>query len=962
MSEAGHASEHRLTPSDLVLLHADRFAPLPPGSTGWWARLSFEISFFFPFALALFFCAAIGVATWRDGDADDRTVPLVAAVVAVALIVGSAWGRRRRPASIGMLPAQVCFPLLGERAALREPLVTALVATALLASEQAGELRLELSDGGLQALPAGAPSPWPADSLEGRLRRERPASVAALVAAWLADGSHFPWDRALRLAEQGLVARGVARLVRAGDSLRAGLDSQGAALARAIDSSASRELLDACRRQSPAVWQALREAVEQGVQSRLVEPRWEQRGNVMVPVYDHAEAPTWLLDAPPAAVPGPAARPEPAPVPPRPMTLRTSLALASALVVATVVRLRFFGDGAWHGAPLAGAAIGAVAYGIGLAWHASRKLAARAASGAGTPVPAPAPAGADVAAPADAAAEPVRSPPADLAGAVTVGALFALLGALFGRGWMIALLVLLGLAGAMQWSARRAPQVAAVARAIEARLRALGGASDAAPREARFDVDTAETQAHGQPWPIPLRVHAATALPVPDAAALDLLHRTVQRRLELSRLYRQGLVVFIVGYSSIALLFWLAGPQPFARADDGLPADLPVALAVAWAATAAALLQAFKSRAQRLPSVARGANDGGDGPPRPAWLVPGLTLWRAFALVHIPLACATLAAPPLGARRAGVAALALAFLAAHWLWMQRALARIAARHPVPEPLRLVLLRVFGSPSFHDLIELVAPWRRVGIVSHLEGFDTVGERSDVRAAVRAGRIDEVLVKTKEEVTRELAAISTKPDDCLLFGRHAFQCTEATWRLAIRAMLDQADAVVMDLSSLSPTNQGCAWELGLLLDRVPLSRVTLLVNDSTDMACLQDILDAAARRIAATSANRDDPAAAWNLVRIGGLSARLPRESWYDWQRRIDVRLDPLLLTARLLATAQPPRAGAGAGTGMGTGTGTVPRPRAARPRAPAWARQALLPSAVLFGLSAAAAAAAQLRIA
>jgi hypothetical protein len=126
-------------------------------------------------------------------------------------------------------------------------------------------------------------------------------------------------------------------------------------------------------------------------------------------------------------------------------------------------------------------------------------------------------------------------------------------------------------------------------------------------------------------------------------------------------------------------------------------------------------------------------------------------------------------------------------------------------------------------------------------------------------VKAGRIEDILVETKGQVERELSALSLKPDDELLFERQAFQCTDTTWQLAVRGMMDGADAVAMDLSSLSPTNQGRAWEIGQLLDRAPLSRVTLLVNDSTDLQCLQTILDAAARRVSAKSPNREDPKA-------------------------------------------------------------------------------------------------------
>jgi hypothetical protein len=226
--------------------------------------------------------------------------------------------------------------------------------------------------------------------------------------------------------------------------------------------------------------------------------------------------------------------------------------------------------------------------------------------------------------------------------------------------------------------------------------------------------------------------------------------------------------------------------------------------------------------------------------------------------------------------------------------------------PVPRPRRLVMLRVFGSPSFDDLVTLIGPWQTVGLIEHLEGFDTVGTRSDVQAAVESGQVDRILAKDLAEVQEQLAGASIEPDRALRFRRHAFQCTNATWRQAILAMLDRADAVLMDLSSLSVERQGCAWELGQLLNRVPLAKVSLLVNDSTDLECLRSILNDAAEHMPSDSPNCSDPPPTWQLIRIGGLQARLPSESFYEWKRRLDVRLDPMLLARWLLSTASTPR--------------------------------------------------------
>ena len=115
----------------------------------------------------------------------------------------------------------------------------------------------------------------------------------------------------------------------------------------------------------------------------------------------------------------------------------------------------------------------------------------------------------------------------------------------------------------------------------------------------------------------------------------------------------------------------------------------------------------------------------------------------------------------------------------------------------------------------------------------------------------------------------------------------------WRGAIQLMLDRADAVLMDLSNLSDRNQGCAWDLGQLLDRVPLSQLTLLVNDSTDLVCLPRIMRAGDVPELSQSEQSRDRTAARSHRRT---AARQPKESFFEWRRRQDNRLDPIQLTA------------------------------------------------------------------
>jgi hypothetical protein len=231
------------------------------------------------------------------------------------------------------------------------------------------------------------------------------------------------------------------------------------------------------------------------------------------------------------------------------------------------------------------------------------------------------------------------------------------------------------------------------------------------------------------------------------------------------------------------------------------------------------------------------------------------------------------------------------------------------RWPLPQPRRLVLLRVFGAPSYEDLMSLVQPWFRVGDVAHLDGADSVGQREEVLVALEAGKVDDVLVKSEAEALARAQAWSREPDEQLLYRRHVEQCTARSWQIMVSHLLDSGQAVLMDLSGLGPANKGCDWELGQLLNRVPLERVTLLVDQSTDFDVLHSILAQAEAGIDAASPNagRRQP---WQALQVGGQSQRRGDESHAEWLRRMDARLDAEALAAWLYRRALPDAAGAG----------------------------------------------------
>ena len=215
----------------------------------------------------------------------------------------------------------------------------------------------------------------------------------------------------------------------------------------------------------------------------------------------------------------------------------------------------------------------------------------------------------------------------------------------------------------------------------------------------------------------------------------------------------------------------------------------------------------------------------------------------------------------------------------------------------PLPPRLLMLRVFGSPAIENLLELTKPWEEFGVITHLAGPGTVGENIRDVLKVAIGRVDDAITENDQELDEAFARIGARKK-----GRDSLQCTDATWKRAIDRMLADASAVLMDLSSMSRAHQGCAYELGLLLDRLPLGRVTLLVNDDSDIDFLREILERAWLQIDERSPNRNESGLTWRAIRIGGLAARRTDENVYEWERRLRHRLRPIQLVGFLMSSA------------------------------------------------------------
>ena len=171
---------------------------------------------------------------------------------------------------------------------------------------------------------------------------------------------------------------------------------------------------------------------------------------------------------------------------------------------------------------------------------------------------------------------------------------------------------------------------------------------------------------------------------------------------------------------------------------------------------------------------------------------------------------------------------------------------------------LLLLRVFslGPRSLRLFDALAKHWLRAGPMVLIAGPDLVTgivEPPEFLDFV-GGRVSRRFVQGRDDLERRLAQLDARPDPDGRYRVNEFYCRSDTWQMTMRQLAANSDAVLMDLRSFSQSNQGCLYELGQLLDGVPLPQVLLIVDATTDQAFLQDKLQSLWGSVAADSPNR------------------------------------------------------------------------------------------------------------
>jgi hypothetical protein len=170
---------------------------------------------------------------------------------------------------------------------------------------------------------------------------------------------------------------------------------------------------------------------------------------------------------------------------------------------------------------------------------------------------------------------------------------------------------------------------------------------------------------------------------------------------------------------------------------------------------------------------------------------------------------------------------------------------------------LTFLRVFSLGRRSDrLLDTVARyWRYIGAVQMITGPDVA--RSTVQPHqfldFLSGRLASHFVRDRDSLERSLAERSLAADPNGRFRINSFFCHADSWQQVLPRLVDEGDAVLMDLRGFSATNAGCIHELRYLAGHVPFDRCVLIVDHTTDAGFLDRTLNEAWGQLAPGSPN-------------------------------------------------------------------------------------------------------------
>ncbi len=199
----------------------------------------------------------------------------------------------------------------------------------------------------------------------------------------------------------------------------------------------------------------------------------------------------------------------------------------------------------------------------------------------------------------------------------------------------------------------------------------------------------------------------------------------------------------------------------------------------------------------------------------------------------------------------------------------------AAKGDGGTPRRLALLRVFalGKRSERLFDALDTHWRHLGSVQLITGPDLATSTIEPHELLDflRGRFARRFITEPRVLEQRMLEMDLRPDRDWRYRVNDFFCTDESWRTVLARLVAECDVVLMDLRDFTVRRAGCAWEIKALVNAVPLGRIVLLVDATTDEAYLHEVVREGWKEMSADSPNAIDATPGIRLFRFTGLGS-------------------------------------------------------------------------------------------
>jgi hypothetical protein len=175
------------------------------------------------------------------------------------------------------------------------------------------------------------------------------------------------------------------------------------------------------------------------------------------------------------------------------------------------------------------------------------------------------------------------------------------------------------------------------------------------------------------------------------------------------------------------------------------------------------------------------------------------------------------------------------------------LRRIQATQAADTPQALLMLRVFGFTSrTRQLTDQIGHyWRYSGPINMIGGTDLATALIEPGELIQfwSRKLRQTFIADDADLQARLDTMDVGRDPDLRYRINECFCHDNTWQATVKALAQRSAVVLMDLRGFGKKNRGCEFELEMLLEAVPVSRVVLLVDRTTELESLKQVLQSA-----------------------------------------------------------------------------------------------------------------------